>query len=109
MELNDAPNIGCNAEALEHIQTVRQMVYTHPHLARGETKPCPKDSKHAKGEWERRSFERTKMGELSRYYQLSGNGLAAVREGEGGNGKQGMKEGWKRPLLLKEGEHGCDH
>jgi hypothetical protein len=98
---NDAPDIGCDAEAREYIKTIRTEVYMHPRLKTGVVQPCPEDNEHAKIEWERRNVERTLMGELSQYYQVPGDNLVT-------RGQKSQKD-WVRPALLKEGEYGRDH
>lgn len=93
MEPDDAPNIGCDAEVLEYIKTIRQGVYPSPCLKTGNVRPCPEGStRHSINEWKRRNAERTLMAELSRFYQ-----------------RRPQDRFWNRPLLLKEGEYECNH
>ena len=100
-KLNDAPDIGCDAEVLQYIETVRPPVYWFPCLRTGQVRPCPQNPGHSKSEWERRNVERTLMGQISRYYRRPGDVLGIADREE--------KKRWMRPLLLKEGKHGCDH
>jgi hypothetical protein len=100
---NDAPDIGCDAEAKEYIKTIRTEVYLHPRLQTGNIQPCPEENELAKIEWERRNVERTLAGDLSRYYQVPEDDLAVVARG-----KKSQKD-WVRPALIKEGVYGRDH
>ena len=75
--------------AVGFIQIARQVVYPHPCLlASYRANTGAKRSVDAKRELERRKLERAVLQELSRYYPL----------------EQG-KNTWKRPQLLRKGEH----